>query len=84
MIETKGHLYWIWVAVFIITISLIFFVSSILMPFVAGMAVAYFLDPLADKIETLGLSRTIATICIIVSFFVAVLLILILLFPLHI
>ncbi len=82
MIETKGHLYWIWVAVFIITISLIFFVSSILMPFVAGMAVAYFLDPLADKIETLGLSRTIATICIIVSFFVAVLLILVLLFPL--
>jgi len=82
MIETKGYLYLVWVAVFIITISLILFVSSILMPFVAGMAVAYFLDPLADKLETFGLSRTIATTCIIVSFFVAVLLILILLFPL--
>ena len=32
--------------------------SDILLPFVAGMALAYFLDPVADRLERLGLSRT--------------------------
>jgi predicted PurR-regulated permease PerM len=73
---------WVWMAVLIIMIALVFFVSGILMPFVAGMAVAYFLDPLADKLESIGLSRTIAAVCIIFSFFIAVVLILVLIFPL--
>jgi predicted PurR-regulated permease PerM len=43
--------------------------SSILLPFVAGMVIAYFLDPVADRLERLGLSRLMATI-IILSIFV--------------
>ncbi|MFZ3035167.1 MAG: AI-2E family transporter, partial [Parvibaculum sp.] len=31
--------------------------SGILLPFVAGLALAYFLDPLADRLEERGLSR---------------------------
>ncbi|MEK1933156.1 MAG: AI-2E family transporter, partial [Pararhizobium sp.] len=30
--------------------------STILLPFIAGMALAYFLDPVADRLENLGLS----------------------------
>ncbi len=82
MIETKGQLYWIWLLALIVSISFLFLVSSILIPFVAGLAVAYFLDPLADKLEAFGLSRTIATVCIVTLFFAVVILMVILLFPL--
>ena len=44
--------------------------SGILLPFVAGMALAYFLDPVADRLERLGLSRTAATLLILLSFIV--------------
>ena len=42
--------------------------SGIMLPFVAGMAVAYFLDPVADKFEEWGASRTLATVVITVLF----------------
>ena len=32
------------------------FSASILLPFVVGMTLAYFLDPVADRLERLGLS----------------------------
>lgn len=38
---------------------------SILLPFVMGMALAYVLDPVADRLERLGLSRLWATIAIL-------------------
>jgi predicted PurR-regulated permease PerM len=44
--------------------------SSILLPFVVGMTLAYFLDPVADRLERLGLSRMLATLVILVSFIV--------------
>ncbi len=79
---TKERQFWIWLAVLVIAVSLLVFVSGVLLPFVAGMAVAYFLDPLADKLEKWGLSRTLATVIIISSFFVVVIAALILIFPL--
>lgn len=82
MSEVKGHFYWIWALVLMGTVLLIFFLSSIMMPFVVGMAVAYFFDPAVDKLEEFGLSRTTATVSIIISFFAVVILILVLLFPL--
>ena len=33
--------------------------SDILLPFVAGMVLAYFLDPVADRLQRLGLSRLV-------------------------
>jgi predicted PurR-regulated permease PerM len=35
--------------------------GSVMLPFLVGGAVAYFLDPVADRLERLGLSRTAAT-----------------------
>ena len=40
------------------------------LPFIAGMALAYFLDPVADRLERLGLSRMWATVVILVTFIV--------------
>ena len=42
--------------------------SSILLPFVAGMILAYFLDPVADRLQVLGLSRVAATVAILAGF----------------
>lgn len=47
-------------------------VSSILLPFVTGIILAYFLDPAADKLEQKGFSRTSATIIILMSFIFAI------------
>jgi predicted PurR-regulated permease PerM len=35
--------------------------AGTLLPFLAGAAIAYFLDPVADRLERLGLSRVLAT-----------------------
>ena len=56
--------------------------SDILLPFVAGLGVAYLLNPLANRLERVGLSRTLAAFAIMSSFFVAVIAIVIVLFPL--
>ena len=40
--------------------------SDILLPFILGMALAYLLDPLADRLERAGMSRFWATITIVV------------------
>jgi len=50
----------------------LFFLGSVVLPFVAGILVAYFLDPVVDRIERAGLSRTLATTLVTVLFFVVV------------
>ena len=80
-VEKKSQ-FWIWVIILIMGTLLLVFTSGVLMPFVAGMAVAYFLDPVADKIEAVGLSRTVATMLITVIFFALAISSIILLFPL--
>ena len=51
----------VWVVGFVIFIFLVWLLSGILLPFVAGLAVAYLLDPAADRLETWGISRLLAT-----------------------
>ena len=43
-----------------------------LLPFVAGMVLAYLLDPLATRMERLGMNRLMATLVIVALFFVGV------------
>ena len=47
----------------------IFAVRDILLPFLVGMAVAYLLDPAADRLERAGFGRTTATVGITFGFF---------------
>lgn len=42
--------------------------SGILLPFVAGLILAYLLDPLADRLERLRMSRLMATLTILLVF----------------
>ncbi|QFI65690.1 Putative permease often clustered with de novo purine synthesis [Sinorhizobium alkalisoli] len=57
-----------WLLVLSAFILFLMLFRSILLPFLAGMALAYFLDPVADGLERLGLSRLMATIVILVTF----------------
>ena len=67
------------VAVFLVSLH---FLSEIMLPFVAGMAIAYFLDPVADWLEQKKITRTLAAVLILFSFFVLAAAILMMLFPL--
>tara|TARA_R110001583_G_scaffold71050_6_gene200596 strand:- start:35364 stop:36593 length:1230 start_codon:yes stop_codon:yes gene_type:complete len=71
-----------WLIAFGVFFFLVWLFSGILLPFVAGMAIAYFLDPLADKLEVRGLSRTVATAIITALFFLIFIFVLLLIVPL--
>jgi predicted PurR-regulated permease PerM len=70
-----------WLLALAVLLLLVWLLSSILLPFVAGMAVAYFLDPPTDKLEERGLSRSLSTTIVVVAFFVLVVLAALLLVP---
>jgi len=55
--------------------------SSVLLPFLAGMALAYFLDPVADRLQKLGMSRFAATVFILIACVVALIVALMVLIP---
>ena len=79
--KSKWPLGFYWAAFGILALTLIWLLSSALTPFVAAMAIAYLLDPLADRLERLGLSRMAATAMIMVTFFSSVILVLIIVVP---
>ena len=57
--------YWgIATIVFVLTMWLL---GDVLLPFVIGGAIAYFLDPIADRLERMGLSRVAATASITIA-----------------
>lgn len=70
-----------WVVLLVVSLLLLDALSGILLPFVAGMAVAYFLDPLCDRLERLGLSRTLSTWVVTIVFGLTFLLVLALILP---
>jgi predicted PurR-regulated permease PerM len=72
---------WFWLAALIVVVGLIALLSDILLPFVAAIVGAYFLSPLADRLQTLGLNRTLAAILIVGVAAVLVALALVLLVP---
>ncbi|MDQ0454110.1 AI-2E family transporter [Rhizobium paknamense] len=83
--RVSGSVLWRQVLFALATLAVIvvflFLFSSVLLPFVAGMALAYFLDPVADRLQKLGLSRLMATIVILTSFVVVFALSLMIIIP---
>lgn len=71
-----------WIGGFLVILAVVFVLRGVLLPFVAGMAVAYFLDPACDRLEKLGCSRALATTIITACFFALLVTALILVVPL--
>lgn len=58
---------------------ILYVLGDVILPFIVGGALAYFLDPVADRLQRLGLSRTLATtviavvmVLLVVALFLAV------------
>ncbi len=61
---------------------LVYLLADVLLPFVAGLALAYLLDPIADRLERLGLGRLTASLLILAVFVVGLVVALLLVVPL--
>ena len=70
-----------WLVSVVVLAVFLYVFSEILLPFVAGMVLAYFLDPVADRLERLGLSRVMATVVILAAFIVVLVLAFVILVP---
>ncbi|KAA2235321.1 AI-2E family transporter [Salinarimonas soli] len=71
-----------WIAALVVFALGLWLLRDVLLPFVAGLALAYLLDPLADRLERLGLGRLGATLLILGLFVLGFVLVLFLLAPL--
>lgn len=61
-----------WAAAILLVFALFYFLSSALAPFLAGLALGYLLDPVADRLQNLGLSRLGASLTILTVFILLV------------
>jgi predicted PurR-regulated permease PerM len=55
-----------WVTMLAAVLAVVVLLREILLPFVAGMVLAYLVNPLATRLERLGMNRLIATLVIVV------------------
>jgi predicted PurR-regulated permease PerM len=67
-----------WVAALFVLVAALWLLSPVMLPFVAGIVLAYLLNPLAQRLERWGIRRSIAGLVIIVLV-LAVLIVLVLL-----
>jgi predicted PurR-regulated permease PerM len=54
-----------WLISLFLFILILWLLQDILLPFIAGFVLAYFLDPVADALERLGIPRVLATVLIL-------------------
>src|SRR5437868_13616385 len=71
-----------WLIAFLVILGLLWLLSAVLLPFVAGLALAYVQAPLADRLERLGLNRTLAALLIVAVVVLALLAIALIVVPL--
>ncbi|RID93948.1 AI-2E family transporter [Gemmobacter lutimaris] len=50
-----------WGIAALVFVAVLWFLGAVILPFLVGGAIAYFMDPLADRLERAGLSRAAAT-----------------------
>ena len=66
-----------WGIATVVILALLWLLGDVILPFIVGGAIAYFMDPVADRLERAGLSRIAATGTIsIVALLITILLIL--------
>lgn len=56
-----------WIVALAIVLLVLWLLQAILLPFIAGFVLAYFLDPVADRLEKFGLPRVAATAVILLG-----------------
>lgn len=82
MIDSPGGHAWFWLTVVVIAGGLLYLLAPVLTPFLVAGLLAYLGDPLADRMEHHGFSRTFAVITVFTVIIVVLLLVLLILVPL--
>ena len=72
----------IWAAIAVLACAFLYALRGILLPFVAALALAYVLDPAADRLVRLGLPRWAAAALLVIVFFLLLILFFLLFVPL--
>jgi predicted PurR-regulated permease PerM len=70
-----------WLAALVLFVLGMWLLSEILLPFVAGLAIAYLLTPLTDRLERLGVNRLAAALLIITVVVLALIYLILLVAP---
>lgn len=70
-----------WFLALTVTVGVIYLLRDIMLPFVAALAIAYLLDPVADRLERFGFSRSVSAGLIIGGVFTALVIGIVLLVP---
>ena len=70
-----------WLAAFVVLVLVLWLLAEILLPFVAGLAIAYLLTPLTDRLERLGVNRLAAALMIITVVVMTIVLLILLVVP---
>ncbi|MCL7462339.1 AI-2E family transporter [Pseudomonas sp. NW5] len=73
---------WLWLVGALLLAWLIYLLQPVLMPFLVATLLAYLGDPLADRLEARGLSRTWSVVAVFTFFSLTLLLMLLVLLPL--
>ena len=71
-----------WLAALAVFILFLWLLADILLPFIAGLAIAYFLAPLVDRRERMGVNRLVAALAVISLGVLLIVLVLLLILPL--
>lgn len=70
-----------WTIATVTLLVVLWLLGNVLLPFILGGAIAYFLDPVADRLERMGLSRVLATAVISVCFLLVTIVVSLLVLP---
>jgi predicted PurR-regulated permease PerM len=70
-----------WLVGLAFLVMALWLLSGILLPFIAGMALAYLLAPVTDRLERLGVSRLLAALLVITLFVLAFVLLILIIAP---
>ncbi|PSS49449.1 AI-2E family transporter [Pseudomonas sp. BBP2017] len=72
---------WVWLGVTLLCAALLYWLQPILSPFLVGILLAYLADPLVDRLERAGLSRTWGVVLVFTLFTLLLTLLLLVLVP---
>ncbi|MDD2057908.1 AI-2E family transporter [Pseudomonas sp. GD03860] len=72
---------WVWLGVALLCAALLYWLHPILSPFLVGILLAYLADPLVDRLERAGLSRTWGVVVVFTLFTLLLTLLLLVLVP---
>jgi predicted PurR-regulated permease PerM len=70
-----------WIGALVTIAFFLWYLQDILLPFVAGFVLAYFLDPVADRLEKIGFPRLLATFIILLAAILALVFVILMVIP---